>query len=100
MSCAIMSSSFISILAAGRTSQGTNSIAIGAKAGCTSQPNNSIVLNATGAVFSTQPATANALYAKPVRSVAATVAAPTITPPSGFYYAAYNPTTGEFIYFS
>jgi len=78
--------------------QGANSIAIGSQAGFTNQANNSIILNASGSVLN--QTTANTFTVKPVRSATGNVGAPTITPPTGFFYAAYNPTTGELIYFT
>jgi len=83
---------------AGAYNQGISSIAIGYQAGLTSQANNTIILNATGATLN--QTTANTFTVSPVRSVAGNVGAPIITPPTGFYFAAYNPTTGEFIYFT
>jgi hypothetical protein len=72
---------------AGKNYQGSEAIAIGTLAGNVTQPANTIVLNATGAVFSTQPADASAFYVNPVRAVAAT---------STILY--YNDTTKEITY--
>lgn len=83
---------------AGSTSQGGASIAIGHFAGQLNQANNSIILNATGAALN--QTTANTYTVKPVRSVTATVSAPTVSPPAGFLQVGYNPTTGEFIYYA
>ena len=54
---------------AGQCNQGNNAIAIGGFAGANHQPCNSIVINATGAAFTCRPATTNALYIAPVRSI-------------------------------
>jgi len=72
--------------------QGNYSVAIGAWAGETSQSNNSIILNATGSNLN--QTTANTFTVKPIRNVASA------TLPSGFFNMAYNPTTGEIIYWS
>jgi hypothetical protein len=77
--------------------QGAYSIAIGAYSGNSGagssvmQAPNSIVLNATSATLN---ATASGLVVKPVRHVT------TGSLPSGFYNMAYNPTTGEIIYWT
>ena len=86
--------------AAGFCTQGRCSIAIGTFAGCTNQANNSIIFNATGAALN--QATANTLTVKPVRQVTSTNVwtNPTHTLPTGFFFTAYNPTTGELIYWS
>lgn len=76
---------------AGENTQGGNSIAIGKEAGKTSQAANSIILNASGATLdSTQTGSFNV---KPVRSILGGGL------PTGFKQVAYNPTTGEFIYY-
>jgi hypothetical protein len=76
---------------AGKTNQGEYGIAIGQKAGETSQAANSIVINATGAVLNN--IVEDVFIVKPVRGVAGA------TLPAGFKQVAYNPTTGEFIYY-
>ena len=80
---------------AGYVFQGANSIAIGSEAGnsgvSAGQADNSIVLNATGAALTTS--TADTFNVKPVRSVLGGGL------PTGFKQVAYNPTTGEFIYY-
>jgi hypothetical protein len=77
--------------------QGDYSIAIGYKANAnsTSTTNgfaNTIVLNATNAELNS--ASASSFYVKPVRQVV------NGSLPSGFYNMAYNPTTGEIIYWT
>ena len=80
---------------AGYVFQGANSIAIGSEAGnsggSAGQAANSIVLNATGAALTTS--TADTFNVKPVRSILGGGL------PTGFKQVAYNPTTGEFIYY-
>jgi hypothetical protein len=85
---------------AGQGNQGANAIAIGAIAGNANQAVNSIVINATGTAL--QNTTANSLVIKPVRQVTSTNAwtNPANTLPTGFFFTAYNPTTGELIYWS
>ena len=78
-------------LLAGYTGQGNYSIAIGREAGKTNQAANSIVINATNAIL--ENTVANTFVVKPVRGVAGA------TLPAGFKQVAYNPTTGEFIYY-
>ena len=75
----------------GKTDQGASAIAIGQKAGETSQAANSIVINATGAALNN--IVEDVFIVKPVRGVAGA------TLPAGFKQVAYNPTTGEFIYY-
>ena len=85
--------------AAGNQYQGQDSIAIGHNAGYNTQVANSIILNATGnAVDSVNSGT----FIKPIRNLTTTTAysAPLHALPSGFYNMAYNPTTGEIIYWS
>ncbi len=77
--------------AAGNIGQGNYAIAIGVSAGVTSQAANSIVINASGAALNNT--TASSFVVKPVRGVAEA------SLPSGFKPVAYNPTTGEFIYY-
>jgi trimeric autotransporter adhesin len=76
---------------AGYINQGANAIAIGYNAGNSSQAANSIILNATGAALTT--ATTDTFNVKPVRSILGGGL------PAGFKQVAYNPTTGEFIYY-
>lgn len=69
---------------------GTNSIAIGYRA--IAATSSTVILNATGDLFtSTQ---ANSFFVKPIRHIV------NGSLPSGFYNMAYNPTTGEIIYWS
>ena len=77
---------------AGQNNQGANAVAIGHDAGVTSQATNSIIINATGAALDTT--TADTFNVKPVRN------AGTSGLPTGFFQVAYNPTTGEFVYYS
>jgi hypothetical protein len=77
--------------AAGGTGQGNYAIAIGVSAGVTSQAANSIVINASGAALNNT--TTNSFVVKPVRAVSGA------SLPSGFKPVAYNPETGEFIYY-
>jgi hypothetical protein len=74
---------------AGRTSQGSFGIAIGYEAGKVSQHANSTVINATGATLNST--TASSFYVKPVRSVSTT---------TGLKQVWYDPTTGEFVYYT
>lgn len=78
--------------AAGETGQGVYSVAVGGFAGQTSQANNSIVLNATGSALN--QTTANTFTVKPVRNGGSSGL------PGGFYQMAYNPTTGEIVYYT
>jgi len=76
----------------GSFNQGEDSIALGKLAGNPfNQADNSIVLNATGVALNTT--TTGTFNVKPVRSVLGGGL------PSGFKQVAYNPTTGEFIYY-
>jgi hypothetical protein len=77
---------------AGNSSQGTYAIAIGANAGDVNQANNSIILNATGSALN--QTTANTFTVKPVRNGGSSGL------PAGFYQMAYNPTTGEIVYYT
>jgi hypothetical protein len=79
-------------LYAGQTSQGQLAVAIGTNAGRTSQGNNSIILNATSANLN--QTTANTFTVKPVRNGGSSGL------PAGFYQMAYNPTTGEIVYYT
>jgi hypothetical protein len=76
---------------AGKTNQGADAVAVGGAAGETNQAANSIVLNATGAALNN--IVEDVFIVKPVRGVAGA------TLPAGFKQVAYNPTTGEFIYY-
>lgn len=80
--------------------QGANSIAIGYQAGVSfgvlsdyQQAANTIILNATGANLNST-STNNAFFVKPVRHITYG------SMPPGFYNMAYNPTTGEIIYWT
>jgi hypothetical protein len=77
---------------AGQNSQGAFSVAVGRQAGQTSQANNSIILNATGSAL--DQTTANTFTVKPVRNGGSSGL------PAGFYQMAYNPTTGEIVYYT
>ena len=76
---------------AGYTTQGSTAVAIGYRAGETNQAANSIVINATGVAL--ENIVEDVFVVKPVRGVAGA------TLPAGFKQVAYNPTTGEFIYY-
>ena len=76
---------------AGTTSQGNSAVAIGKQAGETNQGANSIILNATGAALN--QTTTGTFTVKPVRAVSGG------SLPAGFKPVAYNPTTGEFVYY-
>jgi hypothetical protein len=78
--------------AAAQINQGASAVAIGFYAGQTSQANNSIVLNATGSALN--QTTANTFTVKPVRNGGSSGL------PAGFYQMAYNPTTGEIVYYT
>jgi hypothetical protein len=75
--------------------QGEYSIAIGYNSGDSTDPqaNNSIILNATGANLNSN--VANTFVVKPVRNGGTSGSLP-----SGFVNMAYNPTTGEIIYWT
>ena len=77
---------------AGEQNQGGSAVAIGSKAGSTSQHNGSIVINATGANLQSQGI--NTFTVKPVRNAGASGL------PTGFVQMAYNPTTGEIVYYT
>lgn len=84
---------------AGQTSQGTYAVALGNNAGVTSQAANSIVINATGSPLNNT--VASTCVVKPVRGDVAQAGALTnFIPPTGFNLVGYNPTTGEFIYYT
>jgi hypothetical protein len=78
--------------AAAQINQGASAVAIGFYAGQTSQANNSIILNATGSALN--QTTANTFTVKPVRNGGSSGL------PAGFYQMAYNPTTGEIVYYT
>ena len=77
---------------AGGTAQGNSAVAIGYYAGELNQGNNSIIINATGTDL--QQTTANTFTVKPVRNGGSSGL------PAGFYQMAYNPTTGEIVYYT
>tara|TARA_R110000868_G_scaffold6296_1_gene35913 strand:+ start:385 stop:1233 length:849 start_codon:yes stop_codon:yes gene_type:complete len=77
---------------AGNLRQGNNAIAIGYDAGRTDQANGSIIINATGNTL--DQTVANTFTVKPVRNAGSGGL------PVGFFQVAYNPTTGEFVYYS
>jgi hypothetical protein len=79
-------------LSAGQRKQGANSVAIGSFAGQNFQAANSIILNATGGAVNT---TSSSFIVKPIRYVFNSGSRP-----SGFFNMAYNPTTGEIIYWA
>lgn len=78
---------------AGITNQGADALALGAQAGTTDQATNSIVINATGAPL--ENTVANTLVVAPMREGGTGGSLP-----AGFFQMAYNPTTGEIIYWS
>jgi hypothetical protein len=75
--------------------QGEYSIAIGYNSGDSTDPqaNNSIILNATGANLNSN--VANTFVVKPIRNGGTGGSLP-----SGFVNMAYNPTTGEIVYWT
>lgn len=77
---------------AGQVNQGTNSVAIGRFAGTATQSTGTIILNATGVALNGVAGQQNSFYVKPVRKVTSAIL------PAGFLNMAYNPTTGEIIY--
>jgi hypothetical protein len=83
---------------AGFAGQDSGAIAIGTRAGDSPgipgirQPSQSIVINATG--NSLQAGGTSRFHVKPIRLVSSS------TLPTGFYNMAYNPTTGEIIYWT
>jgi len=76
---------------AGITDQGIEALALGSQAGTTSQADYSIVINATGAPL--ENTVSNTTVIKPVRDGGTGL-------PVGFKQVAYNPTTGELVYYS
>lgn len=77
---------------AGITDQGAEALALGSQAGTTSQAACSIVINASGVPL--ENTVTGTTVIKPVRN------AGTSGLPGGFCQVAYNPTTGELIYYS
>lgn len=77
---------------AGITDQGAEALALGSQAGTTSQAACSIVINATGAPLE-NTVTGTTVIA-PVRNAGSSGL------PAGFFQVAYNPTTGELVYYS
>ena len=77
---------------AGKDNQGDKAVAIGTNAGATNQADRSIIINATGVdLQNVQP---DSFVVQPVRNFSNAAALPT-----GFKQVAYNPTTGEFVYY-
>jgi hypothetical protein len=77
---------------AGISDQGVEALALGSQAGTTNQAACSIVINASGAPL--ENTTSNTTVIKPVRNGGASGL------PAGFSAVAYNPTTGELVYYS
>jgi len=77
---------------AGITDQGASALALGDSAGTTSQAACSIVINATGAPL--ENTVTGTTVIKPVRDAGSSGL------PAGFQQVAYNPTTGELVYYS
>jgi hypothetical protein len=77
---------------AGISDQGTEALALGSQAGTTSQAACSIVINATGAPL--ENTASNTTVIAPVRNASTTGL------PVGFKQVAYNPATGELVYYS
>lgn len=77
---------------AGVSDQGDSAIALGSSAGTTNQAACSIVINATGAPLE-NTVTGTTVIA-PVRNAGSSGL------PAGFFQVAYNPTTGELVYYS
>jgi hypothetical protein len=77
---------------AGYLLQGIDTVAIGYYAGELNQGNNSIIINATDTAL--QQTTANTFTVKPVRNGGSSGL------PAGFFQMAYNPTTGEIVYYT
>jgi hypothetical protein len=78
---------------AGIDNQGTEALALGSQAGTLNQAASSIVINASGAPL--ENTVTGTLVVKPVRFQAGPEFG---TLPPGFFKMAYNPTTGEIIY--
>jgi hypothetical protein len=77
---------------AGISDQGVEALALGSQAGTTSQAAYSIVINASGVPL--ENTVSNTTVIKPVRDGG------TSGLPVGFKQVAYNPTTGELVYYS
>jgi hypothetical protein len=75
----------------GVTNQGDSALALGSSAGTTNQAACSIVINASGAPL--ENTASNTTVIKPVRDGGTGL-------PVGFKQVAYNPTTGELVYYS
>jgi hypothetical protein len=76
---------------AGITDQGVEALALGSQAGTTNQAACSIVINASGAPL--ENTTSNTTVIKPVRDGGVGL-------PAGFKQVAYNPVTGELVYYT
>jgi hypothetical protein len=76
---------------AGISDQGAEALALGSQAGTTSQASCSIVINASGAPL--ENTVSNTTVIKPVRDGGTGL-------PVGFKQVAYNPTTGELVYYT
>jgi hypothetical protein len=77
---------------AGFTNQGANALALGDQAGFTNQAACSIVINASGGPLDNT--VSNTTVIKPMRDGGTTGI------PAGFKQVAYNPVTGELVYYS
>lgn len=77
---------------AGITDQGAEAVALGSQAGTTSQAACSIVINASGAPL--ENTVTGTTVIKPVRNAGSSGL------PAGFFQVAYDPTTGELVYYS
>ena len=76
---------------AGISDQGVEALALGSQAGTTNQASCSIVINASGAPL--ENTVSNTTVIKPVRDGGTGL-------PVGFKQVAYNPTTGELVYYT
>jgi hypothetical protein len=76
---------------AGISDQGVEALALGSQAGTTNQAACSIVINASGAPL--ENTTSNTTVIKPVRDGGVGL-------PAGFKQVAYNPVTGELVYYT
>jgi hypothetical protein len=76
---------------AGISDQGVEALALGSQAGTTNQAACSIVINASGAPL--ENTTSNTTVIKPVRDGGTGL-------PAGFKQVAYNPVTGELVYYT
>jgi hypothetical protein len=76
---------------AGISDQGIEALALGSQAGTTNQAACSIVINASGAPL--ENTTSNTTVIKPVRDGGVGL-------PAGFKQVAYNPVTGELVYYT